>query len=94
MAKRMDRTGMIADRVEVIRSLRFKGGHEWWECRCECGRKVVFDDWVLSHGKRLACDECRGVDAVRLTGTEIMALCADYIRQCRKRHMRKSRRRA
>lgn len=31
------------------------GGNEYWRCRCDCGKTVVLNGWILRNGERKYC---------------------------------------
>lgn len=44
---------------KVIKKIKHKPDHRYYQCRCECGTEKIIGGWMLRRGDTKRCIKCR-----------------------------------
>jgi len=61
MSQPIDETGNRYGKLLVIKKAKVQNGAYYWQCRCDCGKKIVVIGNALRSGNSRSCGCCRGL---------------------------------
>ena len=64
----LDLTGLVSGKLTVLGLNRRSDTCSMWDCRCECGSKVVVEGGNLKRGRQLSCGCLKWARMFRVTG--------------------------